>query len=70
MEEKLTNNPNRKERFIEKQSRHYSVSVLLNHQQDYEGLYYILLYIYYITPHRPDDGSAKPKHYSVDFVSQ
>ena len=38
-EEKLTSNPNRKGRFIEKQSRHYSVSILLNHHQDYEGLY-------------------------------
>ena len=39
-EEKLTtSNPNRKWRFIEKQSRHYSVSVLLNHHQDYEGFY-------------------------------
>ena len=38
-EEKLTSNPNRKGRFIEKQSRHYSVSVLLNHHQVYEGLY-------------------------------
>ena len=39
-EEKLTtSNPNRKGRFIEKQSRHYSVSVLLNHHQGYEGLY-------------------------------
>ena len=36
-EEKLISNPNRKGRFIEKQSRHYSVSVLLNHRQDYEG---------------------------------
>ena len=39
-EEKVaTSNPNRKGGFIEKQSRHYSVSVLLNHHQDYEGLY-------------------------------
>ena len=38
-EEKLTSNPNRKGEFIEKQSRHYSISVLLNHHQDYEGLY-------------------------------
>ena len=38
-EEKLTSNPNRKWGFIEKQSRHYSASVLLNHHQDYEGLY-------------------------------
>ena len=39
-EEKLTtSNPNRKWRFIEKQSRCYSVSVLLNHHQDYERLY-------------------------------
>ena len=38
-EEKLTSNPNRKGRFIEKQSRHNSVSVLLNHHQGYEGLY-------------------------------
>ena len=38
--EKLTtSNPNRKRRFIEKQNRHYNVSVLLNHHQDYEGLY-------------------------------
>ena len=22
-----------------------------------------------ITPHRPDDGSAEPKRYNVDFVS-
>ena len=29
--EELTSNPKRKERFIEKQSRYYSVSVLLNH---------------------------------------
>ena len=36
-EEKLTSNSNRKWRFIEKQSRHYSVSVLLNRHQDYEG---------------------------------
>ena len=34
-----TSNPNRKVGFIEKLSRHYSVSVLLNHHQDYEGLY-------------------------------
>ena len=38
-EEKLTSNPNRKGRFIEKQSGLCSVSVLLNHHQDYEGLY-------------------------------
>ena len=39
-EEKLTtSNPNRKGRFMEKQSRYYSVSVLLNHHQDYEGLH-------------------------------
>ena len=39
-EEKLTtSNPNRKGRFIEKQSRQYSGSVLLNHHQEYEGLY-------------------------------
>ena len=39
-EEKLTTcNPNGKGRFIEKQRRHYSVSVLLNHHQGYEGLY-------------------------------
>ena len=38
-EEKLTSKPNRKGGFIEKQSRHYSVLVLLNHYQDYEGLY-------------------------------
>ena len=39
-EEKLTaSNPNRKGRFIKKQSQHYSVLVLLNHHQDYEGLY-------------------------------
>ena len=39
-EEKLTtSNPNRKWGFIEKQSRHYSVSVLLNHHQDCEGFY-------------------------------
>ena len=38
-EEKLTSNPNRKGVFIEKQSRHYSVSVLLNHHQNYEVLY-------------------------------
>ncbi len=37
-EEKLTSNPNRKVRFIKKQSRHYSVSVQLNHHQGYEGL--------------------------------
>ena len=38
-EEKLTtSNPNRKGRFIEKQNRHYSVSVLLNHHQSYQGL--------------------------------
>ena len=35
-EEKLTtSNPNRKGRFTEKQSRHYSASVLLGHHQDY-----------------------------------
>ena len=39
-EEKLTSNPNRKCGFMEKQSRHYSVSVLLNHHQGYEGLYW------------------------------
>ena len=39
-EEKLTSNANRKRRFIEKQSRRYSVSVLLNHHQGYEGLNY------------------------------
>ena len=33
-EEKLTSNPNRKEGFIEKQGRHYSVSVLQNRHQD------------------------------------
>ena len=38
--EKLTtSNPNRKRRFIEKQSRHYSVLVLLNHHQGDKGLY-------------------------------
>ena len=36
-EEKLTTN--RKGRFIKNQSRHYRVSVLLNHHQGYEGLY-------------------------------
>ena len=55
-EEKLTrSNPNRKRGFIEKQSRHYSVSSILN--------------LTNITPHSPDDGSAEPKCYSVDFVS-
>ena len=39
-EEKLTSNPNKKGKFIEKQSRHYSVSVQLNHHQVYEGLYW------------------------------
>ena len=40
-EEKLTTStPNRKGRFIEKQSQHYSVSVLMNHHQDCEALYY------------------------------
>ena len=50
-EAKLTTcNPNWKGRLIEKQSRHYSVSVLLNHHQGYEGLYYIILYIHlYLT---------------------
>ena len=39
-EEKLTtSNLNRKAGFTEKQSRHYSISVLLNHHQGYEGLY-------------------------------
>ena len=38
-EEKLTSNLNRKGGFIEKQSRHNKVSVLLNHHQDYVGLY-------------------------------
>ena len=38
-EEILTSNPNRKGGFIEKQRRHNSVSVLLDHHQDYEGLY-------------------------------
>ena len=38
-EEKLTSNSNRKRRCIEKPSRHYSVSVLLNHHQGYEGLF-------------------------------
>ena len=38
-EEKLTSNLNRKGRFIEKQSRHYSISVLQNHYQVYEGSY-------------------------------
>ena len=38
-EEKLRSNPNRKGKFIEKQSLHYSVSVPLNHHQGYEGLY-------------------------------
>ena len=39
-EEKLTtSDPNKKGRFIEKQSRYYCVSVLLNHHPDYEGLY-------------------------------
>ena len=39
-EEKLTtSNPNRKGRFIEKQSRNYSVSVLMNHHQGCEGFY-------------------------------
>ena len=28
------------------------------------------LYITNITPHSPDDGSAEPKHYSVDFAPQ
>ena len=65
-EEKLTSNPNRKWGFIEKQSWHYSVSVLLNHHQDYEGY---ILNIINITSHSPDDGSAEPKHYSVNFVS-
>ena len=41
--------------------------------------FYIFLHFLYIhrylnitniTIHRPDDGSAEPKHYSVDFVSQ
>ena len=39
-EEKLTTiNPNREWGFIEKRSRHDSVSGLLNHHQEYEGLY-------------------------------
>ena len=41
-EEKLTSNPNRKGRFIEKQSRHYIVSVLLSHHQDYEGVILVI----------------------------
>ena len=28
------------------------------------------LYITNITPHSPDDGSAEPKRYSVDFIPQ
>ena len=45
-EEKLTtSNPNRKGRFIEKQSQYYCVSVLLNHHQDYEGVILMMLYI-------------------------
>ena len=40
-----TSNPNRKGRFIEKQSRHYSVSVLLNHHQGYEGVILVMLSI-------------------------
>ena len=45
-EEKLTtSNPKRKWGFIEKQSRHYSVSVLLNHHQSYEGVILMMLSI-------------------------
>ena len=45
-EEKLTiNSLNRKGRFIEKESRHYSVSVLLNHHQGYEGVILVMLSI-------------------------
>ena len=29
-----------------------------------------ILNITNITPHSPDDGSAEPKRYSIDFVSQ
>ena len=29
-----------------------------------------MLNITNITHHSPDDGSAEPKHYSLDFVSQ
>ena len=39
-EEKLiTSNPNRKGRFILKQSRHYSASALQNHYKEHEGSY-------------------------------
>ena len=38
-EKLMTSNPNTKGRFIEKQSRHKSVSILLTHHQGYEGLY-------------------------------
>ena len=38
-EKLITRSSKKTERFIEKQSRHYSVSVLLNHHQSYEGLY-------------------------------
>ena len=59
--EKLTSNPNRKGRFIEKQNQHYSVSVLLNHHQDFEGLYiYIYIYIYiYNCIHHPDKSKSQ-----------
>ena len=39
MEKLTTNNPNRKGRFMKKQGRQYSVSVLKNEHQEYEGLY-------------------------------
>ena len=39
MEKLITSNPNRNLIFIDKQSRHYRVSVLLNNHQGYEGLY-------------------------------
>ena len=42
--------------------RHYSISVLLNHHQDYERWY-----LANITPNGPDDSSVELKRYSVDL---
>ena len=43
-------------------------------QSFYIFLHFLYIYRYLkitiITPHSPDDGSAEPKRYSVDFVSQ
>ena len=57
-EEKLTtSNPNRRGRFIEKQSRHYSVSVLLNHDQDCCQFFFTncQITIHYFLPFCPVD---------------